>query len=332
MLRADFGKPPALDDIEGNSSRFESLIDSISNYQILSSGYTVRCLPLLTSVSSRMTVGESGDLNSSLIHEFYDFLICEWILPLSATQPKQLRILKEKLIRQIIMELVLSRTVFVRKGTVMENSQKENEMFIGHESQSKWTSTHRLDLPLQSMEPEFSQLPSDQLPSSQFPSSQIESSQSSVSTVVPEQTYPTLCRYTTMKQPPLPGRKVTNTLSHWQLGTDPTLYDWKATTQTLQDEENMSEAQKSRQWRRKRGRRKQRLREEMERERQMSEASSRVPEIRMSGSQPTSQRATPALLSSQITDIPMSQIESGAVGSRKLGGGREGRKKRTAGF
>ncbi|KAK2790904.1 hypothetical protein FQN52_005349 [Onygenales sp. PD_12] len=363
------GSAPPLDDIDQNTRDFEEFLRTLQDsIQDILPDHQLAYLPMPypSSTSSNLqTPSSTNRPNHPNITRLYDSLVRDWLFPLPGDVPNKIRMIKEKIIRNILMELILSRITLTRNDIPEQPTTTAAATITTSDSQGPFT-----------QEDTYPSLPSSPPP----PSSQLPSQPHNLlSLYTPLPTLPTL---------PTPSRLVATTLSHWSLSTDPSTYDYLATTQSLAEEEELESGSQSAARRRKR-------REARRRSRQLAMAeppggsleiteraqgpttpvvasSSQVPVVRTQ-SQSQSQResgfgagvgvefgagagagasglrfGTQVVQSSQVTEeeMPMTQIERGAFGGRSavgmgmgvgkkkgLGvGGKGGKKKRAAGF
>ncbi|KAK2805951.1 hypothetical protein FQN50_005966 [Emmonsiellopsis sp. PD_5] len=362
------GSAPPLDDIDQNTRDFEeflrtledSIQDILPEHQL---AYLPMPYPSSLSSSNFPTPSSTSRPNHPNITRLYDSLVRDWLFPLPGDVPNKIRMTKEKIIRNILMELILSRITITRKDIPEQPTTTAAATTVTtSQSQTPFTQEDTYT---------YTSLPSSPPPPP--PSSQ-----------PPSQPHNPLSLYTPLPTPPslpAPSRLITTTLSHWKPSTDPSTYDYLATTHSLAEGEELESGSQSAARRRKRREARRRSRqmgmaehggslEIMERTTQgpmtpvVVASSSQVPVVR---SQSQSQResgfgvgvefgtgagasglrfGTQVVQSSQVKEeeLPMTQIERGAFGGRSavgmgkkkgLGGGvggKGGKKKRAAGF
>ncbi|WEW55643.1 hypothetical protein PRK78_001075 [Emydomyces testavorans] len=324
------GVPPSLDAIDSNTQSFERFLQSMVDPVPESlKHYRLSGLPLPFSSTSRLPVSMPAQQSDLSISALYDSLVYDWLSPLSDQVPNRLRMLKERMIRSVVTEMMLSRICLVHTETEEReviNLDEEGPSCMG-------------------LAP--SQARRDKLKSSQ---DAISSSQEikSVPAVDPcpestESLYLSLRRYTSVKPQRAPLKRVTATISHWKVGTDPSGYNWQTTVRTIQDEQSQSEEHSAI---RRRRRREGRQRLQLEKAEKQASLPLPTPSLvdggRMWGSQPdrvrgTASSAEPGLWSSQVKeeDIPLTQVERGVFGSREASRKKmvkERKKRRAAGF
>lgn len=279
-----------LDDLEANAHQFTECVQNLQNEPDWSvdpdlnpdPDFEVQFLPLRVSQDAGTfpPLATSASLDQQAVHDLYDYLVRDWILPLSADMPGQARILKEKLVRSVTMELMLARTLVSRRTVAHPSFENDDAFSVMSQSQSQ-TQT-------QSQDPGEPPDSSSQLPPSSplgtappssphfsFTSSQLSSSRShslfSSSFLDQDKHCPTLRQYTGVRQDEPFSRQTINTLSHWKTGADPSAYNWQATVNAIhEEEETRSESQYTRERRRRRE-----LRRVKQRERQLDLESQR---------------------------------------------------------
>lgn len=242
-----------------------------------------------------MPLGLSGEVDQEMFR-FYDKMVDDWVSPLHPKISVVARLNKEKLIRKIAADLLLSRVIKITNSldsvilpSPEDPIKAENEQAL---------SQHRI-LP--------SSFFQSQTPASQFGSQRTPKLAPSKYSTVP--VLGGLSAFTTFKkQRKMPGN-VSNLLSQWAVGSDPSAYSW----QRIEDEETRA-SQTPR-------RRKKRAKVD-----QTLPATPMVPIVRTWGTQPLPQ-VNPA--SSQV--VPMTQFERGAFGTREKEKKKK-KKKRAAGF
>ncbi|CAG8302648.1 unnamed protein product [Penicillium salamii] len=231
----------------------------------------------------------SGEADHHML-EAYDQMVDDWVSTLRPQIPVQVRLAKEKLVRKVAADLLLSRVVQTKPMNFVEDPiTTQNEQAVSQ---------------------------NQTLPSSFAPS--IPASQSQVTNrtrsgrVKPPSKYSTvpvlsgLSAFTTFKkQRPMPAN-VSNLLSHWSAGDDPSSYIWEK----IEDQETrVSQTPRT-------PKRKKRMKPE-----QPLPATPLVPMVRTWGSQPV-----PQITINSSQPVPMTQAERGAFGAKKK------KKKRAAGF
>lgn len=250
----------------------------------------------------------------------YDRMIDDWMSTLPRIIPVQTRLMKEKLIRGVAADLILSRLIKI--STSLDSIllsrppdpvddltvQKANEKAA---AQNKYQSSYFALL--------SSQTPASQ---SSMAKSRAFGSRRDTTPVQPSKytAVPVLgglSAFITFKTPRPTPRKVATLLSHWPVGTNPQHYKWDR----IEDEETRgSKARTSKNRRKKRSQTRD----------QSLPSTPAVPMVRTWGSQPL---APPRINinSSQPDGMPMTQMERGAFGTRTLKKPKK-KKKRAAGF
>ncbi|KAJ5363226.1 hypothetical protein N7541_004070 [Penicillium brevicompactum] len=225
-------------------------------------------------------LSEDGDKH---MLEAYDQMVDDWIATLGPQVPVPVRLAKEKLIRKVAAEILLSRIVRI-KPVLEDPITAQNEDAV---------SQH------QTLSSSFSQIPASQ--------SQTRTGSQRTPSKYAVPVLSGLSAFTTFKkQRPLPGN-VSDLLSHWSVGDDPSSYAWER----LEDQETrISQTPRT-------PRRKKRLKPDL----QPLPATPLVPMVRTWGTQPT-----PQITINSSQPAPMTQTERGPFGAKKK------KKKRAAGF
>ncbi len=311
-------------------------------------------------ISSHVFPPSAGGKSFSLSH-IYDSLLKSWIRPLPETTPSRVRIMAEKNVREIALELYLAGL-----GVHVGSRASKNEV-VTQEHPPCFDGLFKLPV---RRKPSFQRLAADGLQnsrewtSSPLPSSQISKdtgfmpastaalhtsehtpslrskSHALSSHVSPEDVASRRLRnlVSLASQPVLPT-SASNILRHWSEGIDPAMYDFEATESSLnaailEPEDLVDEVT---------AKKRQRLENRLKRQRHRSIASSSQPEpIRLKeslpGPVPGSSRNENVQPSSQMTGRLMlsSQAETGAFGGSSAGGTGKGKgktgKKRPPGF
>lgn len=236
----------------------------------------------------------STDHVAGSIVAVYDAIVSYWITPLHNKVPGRIRLAKEQLARRLAAELTLSRHVFCIEDTE-EQPESQQDAKPAQESQS-W------DLPIhlassQLHNPYASQLHSQSqsvLPTPSPTGTPSVTTASSRATTFSSAEVSNLMKFTTFTKPTpsaLP-RNLTKLLAHWTPGTDPEAYDWITTSRSIsqrtREEEadsQLTEKQRARAHR-KAERYIRRQRKEAEASQMQMMASSQMPELVVSASQP----------------------------------------------
>ncbi|KAM0697020.1 hypothetical protein Q7P36_003091 [Cladosporium allicinum] len=245
----------------------------------------VECISLL----GQQPTQQSG----SNIIPTYDAVVSHWITPLPPQVPGRVRLAKEQQARRIAAELALASHVLRVEEIEQPTESQDDTRTAGSQKQS-W------DLPMhigssQMNNPYASQLQSQSqsLPTPSptgTPSVTTASSRTSISSAEISH----LKKFTTFTKPPpstLP-RSLTKILNHWTLGSDPEAYDWVATSRTIsqQTREEEADSQLTEKQRARAHRKAERHIRRQRKEAQASQvqmlASSQMPELVVSASQP----------------------------------------------
>lgn len=250
----------------------------------------------------------------------YDRMIDDWMSTLPRTIPVQTRLMKEKVIRGVAADLILSRLIKISNSldSILLSRppdpaddlaiQKANEKAA---AQNKYQSSYFAFLSSKSPASQSSMAKSRTF-GSRRDTTPIEQSKYTAVPVLGG-----LSAFIKFKTPRPTPRKVANLLSHWPVGTNPQHYTWDK----IEDEETRnSKARTSKNRRKKRSQTRE----------QSLPSTPTVPMVRTWGSQPL---APPRINinSSQPDSMPMTQMERGAFGTRALKKPKK-KKKRAAGF
>ncbi|KAJ5809134.1 uncharacterized protein N7503_001352 [Penicillium pulvis] len=253
--------------------------------------YMILRLPS-SDVISGMPVASQAKQSSLDFLEIYDKLIDQWLTSLPPTIPYRTRRMKERIIRGIALDMFLARIIQTPKEAKVAKSSKD----------------------MVQAGPASSQLPSSQNTELEYRSSQ----QGPENEKAPAD-FRSLSGFIVFKKPRPLRQKVVNVLSHWQVGADPSTYNWRQVTQAQEG-----------------GPPQHRVRKKRSRQSQLSQTpvappSLRIPstpQIRTWGSQPD--QRFPASSQPSISDKFMTQTERGQFGARKLKSTKK--RKRAEGF
>lgn len=248
-------------------------------------------LPFSDTVSG-MPVTSREKQSSLDFLETYDQLIDQWLIGLPHTIPYRTRRMKERIIRGIALDMFLAR--IIRTPKEAKEADPSNDTVQAGPASS-------------------------QLPSSQITGSEYRSSQPGPEDEKAPADFRNLSGFIIFKKPRPLRQKVVNVLSHWQLGTDPSAYNWR----------HVAQAQEG-------GPLQHRVRKRRSRQSQLSQTpvappSLRIPstpQIRTWGSQPD--QRVPASSQPSISDRFMTQTERGQFGTRKVKSNKK--RKRAEGF
>lgn len=266
----------------------------------------------------------------------YEQLVTDWVTSLphgSHGIPNQTRVLKEKMIRGIALDLCLARIVRIsntadhNKASQVSESANQGRAAVKPVTSSRGTAVSLLSSQLQ-------------LPSSQTVGTEKDSSQALSSEKTPDEQakeapmYSNLATFTTFREPRRLPRNVALLLSHWKPATDPSTYEWTKTSQMLENEESqrISGPGTPRHARRRRSRSRPVAPEATATATATSLPPTPIaPMIRAWGSQPTNAPSI-SLTSSQPTvdDVSMTQVERGQFGAREVKKSSKAKKKRRA--
>ncbi|KAJ5740944.1 hypothetical protein N7493_000816 [Penicillium malachiteum] len=240
----------------------------------------------------------------------YDQMVDEWLTKLSLEIPSHTRVMKYKTVRGIALDILLSRLIRIStESTRLRASQTQENAPADQESRD----SQDLDLAMAS---------------SQFASSQgtvVGNRSSQLRNGRTPPSYSSLAAFTTFKPPRPQPRNVAGLLSHWELGVDPSTYEWQKATQS----QNPESSQMGPPGTPRRRARKKRSQQTPTIERPIQPPAPSAPTLRAWGSQPDHSMLT----SSQPTvdDVPMTQTERGQFGTREVIKSSKPKKKRRAG-
>ena len=282
---------------------------------------------------SPFTNEDDTSLNGSMpeLSNIYDKIVDLWVSCLPKQTPGPARLAKERIVRNIAMELHLSSlALFARKKSVLMPKLatpqpgadfvlpvRGKPSLLGHtESQGVQGS---------SVEPNSS-MPKSTAAPNMTPD---DTSMPSVPTEDPA--ISRLRGYTiSIKSQPPPGTTRSAILAHWPSspGADPSKYSWEATRTAVTDDEGLdSDEEEVTKWQKEEARRKKRAEKILRQQADtMGTASQPAPSIPF-GSQPAMARP---LLSTQPDDVVMTQPDRGVFGSRL--GIKGSKKRRVRGF
>jgi RNA polymerase I-specific transcription initiation factor RRN6 len=258
----------------------------------------------------------------------YDELVEQWVTSVSYDIPRFTCVMKERVVRGIALDLLLSSLVRI------SNAPSSNAALQPVETTDEAKPTEEEPMSSQNFP---TTLPSSQLPSSQITATQGDTSQG-LSETSPKDTtshsFSGLSAFTTFKQPRPMARNVANLLSHWKTGADPAAYEWQKTSNMLEEEEARRTGGPSLPRRRSRSRK--RSQPPTVPETTSMPGTPIALSIRTWGSQPADSLPAPSfpLPSSQPTldELPMTQMERGMFGAREVKSQKPKKKRRAAGF
>jgi RNA polymerase I-specific transcription initiation factor RRN6 len=240
----------------------------------------------------------STDHTAGIFAPTYDAIVSDWITPLHNKVPGRIRLAKEQLARRLAAELTLASHI-LRIEDIEEQPESQQDAKPTMESQN-W------DLPMhlassQVQNPFASQLKSQSqsvLPTPSPTGTPSVTTASSRATTLFSAEISNLSKFTTFTKstPSALPRSLSKLLSHWTPGTDPASYDWVATSRSIS----------------------QRTREE-EADSQLTEkqmlASSQMPELAVSASQPQLPSARKPAAASQGRQGPAPPAFGGMLSS-----------------
>jgi RNA polymerase I-specific transcription initiation factor RRN6 len=263
----------------------------------------------LQAIASGPVVGLTGSSVSEVptIATLYDSILENWIAPLPANIPVSVRQNKERLARRIAAELILASTRIFRSSHTLQLPATQ----AGHSQDSGMALSNTSSEPPSSGP--LSSQPLSSLPT--LAQTHTESPPSAVSAIDP---LSRLRRYLCIENAdakPLPTG-IFHTLSHWQLGTDPSSYSWEASEEVLQEEEDeVIDDAKHEKKRESAKRKKERREKRQKRENDLFMATTfSQPAIPRSSPGPFFSMGVSGEMSSQMPGLSQSQSQSQVVG------------------
>lgn len=289
------GDQHASSDIDQCAQDLESLTLAIASEPPNGSPREFMIMPLRFSLlfsGIRITSGQ--DPSKLDLLKTYDGLVQEWVASLPSNIPNGVRVMKEKMIRRIALELLLSRIVRISDRTTKNRQEIAT-----------------------------SQEPASSMQSSQLPSSQSTPLGSAKPRKNPVFSYSSLSTFTHFKRPRHMPVNVGSLLAQWEPGANPSGYDWQKSS-LLVDEDTQRASRSHRRERKKRSQ------QSSAPDAVVLPPTPVAPLIRAWGSQPD--QAPAFLQSSQPTvdEAPMTQMERGQFGTRDTTKSAKPKKKRRA--
>ncbi|EED20310.1 conserved hypothetical protein [Talaromyces stipitatus ATCC 10500] len=303
--------PPSLPDIDESAQELDWFKSRFTPME--SSAETALCyLPL--SVSSYEQLQKKANIIRSLrplgVLDLYENLLRDWLSKLSRRLPSWIRISKERLIRQVSIELSLASMVQI-DAAIPESIRaiSSQSSLLGRSNSTSCQAD-----------------PVSEVAEIQEEDIVITHGRLDLKTVSPS------------SMGVSSGGAAQDVLSFWNVGGDPDAFDWEKALTTETDEEDAKSRSRSKSQQRTRTRSRSRANSVGSRNIRSSPV---VPAMQFPGSQPQFDsrlpiRSSQVLPSSQIADdIPMTQVERGVFGSREAGkksNVKARKKKRAAGF
>ena len=278
-------------------------------------------LPIPSNGSYSMPAKLSGEADRDLLNT-YDRMVDDWMSTLPRVVPVQTRLMKEKLIRQVAADLILSRLIKISTSLdsiILSTPADPVEDRANEKANEKALAQNKF------LQSSYFALLSSQTPSNQSSIAKSRASGSRRDTIPAQQSKYTavpvlggLSAFIKFKTPRPTARKVANLLSHWPVGTNPQHYVWEGG----EDEEaRNSKARTSKNRRKKRSQTRD----------QSLPSTPAVPMVRTWGSQPLAPPRLNISSSQPMDGMSMTQMERGAFGARALKKPKK-KKKREAGF
>ncbi|KAJ5951433.1 uncharacterized protein N7479_009846 [Penicillium vulpinum] len=263
----------------------------------------------------------SGEADKDLLN-VYDQIVDDWMSTLPRVIPVQTRLMKEKLIRGVAADLILSRLIKISTSldrVILSTPADPVEERANEDANEKAAAQNKY------MQSSYFALLSSQAPASQSSTGRSQAFGSRRDTTSVQQSKSTafpvlsgLSAFTTFKAPrPIP-QKVENLLSHWPIGASPENYVWER----IEDEETRSSKARTPKSRRKK---------RSQTRDQSLPPTPAIPMVRAWGSQPLAPPRFNIDSSQSMGGLPMTQMERGAFGAREFKKPKK-KKKRQAGF
>lgn len=268
-------------------------------------------LPLQSQIAAYgMPSRLSGEADKDML-SIYDRMVDDWVSTLSRDIPLQMRLAKEKLIRKIAADLLLSRIVKITNSLDSVILPRPEDPIADQNQKAASQNKH--------LQSSFFTQSSSQIPASQsemtnrgFGSQRNPAPKPAPSKYSAVPVLGGLSAFTTFKTPRATPENVSNLLSQWSVGNNPSTYIWER----IEDEETRRSASQTPRRRKKR----------LQTRDQPLPPTPLVPMVRSWGSQPLA----PQIAVSSQPDVPMTQTERGMFGARELK--KKKKKKRAAGF
>lgn len=319
------GNRPELNDIDDAANDLARIVSTVfpeSSEAQAQGRYMILPLQFSNLFHGMPTIPSAPKLN---FLETYNHLVAEWVtsLPHGAHGiPNQTRVLKEKIIRGIALDILLARLIRISNVSSDDNISRAGESADKDVTEKEHMTTSQGSRPplSSSQIPHFQRLATAEN-GSKLPSGERSSDRPREA---PTSTYSGLSAYTTFRELRPTPRNVANLLSHWKMGVDPSTYEWQKTSQLL---ENTPEPSTPRH----------RVRKKRSQLTPAPDAASLpptpvAPMIRTWGSQPDIPAPPMPFPSSQPTvdEVAMTQVERGQFGAREAKKSSKSKKKRRA--
>lgn len=240
--------------------------------------------------STRLALRSIEGTSGGSIAPLYDTIVADWITPLHNKVPGRTRLAKEQLARRLAAELTLASHVFCVED-IEERPESQQDAKPVQERQSWDLPMHlassQLYNPLQSQSQSV-------LPTPSPTGTPSVTTASSRATTFSSAEVSNLMKFTTFTKPTpaaLP-RSLSKLLSHWTPGADPETYDWIATSRSISQRtrEEEADSQLTEKQRARAHRKAERYLRRQRKEHEVSQmqmlASSQMPELVVSASQP----------------------------------------------
>lgn len=327
---------PLLSDVDQNARDLERL-SSINEHpdSVFPNRHPLVILPSrLPSISTVDPVSWLAESSKLDLISTYDHLVNDWLSNLPHDIPARTRITKERLIRGLTAELILSRVSFIPRALGAPDKTSKPGYNSGSGLPALTEKSDNVSTELATGLPLFAPSNIGKHRASAPTAPEIGASGPKKPSVQTEPICSTLSMLTTFNKKKAPSSNTSTILSHWQPGTNPDNYDWQKTAQIREIEDSRQATRTAAPRHRSRKSASQSIGLDSSIRQPKSPI---VPSGREWGSQPQNEPPRVLLPSSQPVedDLPMTQVERGIFGGREAGqkGAVKGRKKkRAAGF
>jgi RNA polymerase I-specific transcription initiation factor RRN6 len=236
-------------DIDEASSNFQELFSSGNGQDTVD----------VKRIATMRVLGLTEDEDLT-ISDTYDTILQTWVAPMPPEVPIRVRQRQEHLARRLATELMFSSTcirddrVQVPTASMQRGHSQDRGVALPilpskpREGTSNFPSRYSASQPLPT--PPYSSIPPSSLP----PSSVLGSSPPEIPSTQPAISDPLsrLSKYlATSKDPVIIPPNVSQSVAHWQLGSDPSTYNWVTLERALRAEELDEESQQQREKERK---------------------------------------------------------------------------------
>ncbi|KAL4740863.1 RNA polymerase I-specific transcription initiation factor RRN6-like protein [Aspergillus similis] len=327
-------KSPTLDDIDQNAQDLAAFVSQAASDRSVLGNRARFLIQPYNSFGARLTQqGKQIRASELNLIAIYDRLVNHWLIDLPSDIPGRARITKEKAIRQLVADIVLSQIISVHQREAAESTTNKDVTSSAHSSSGLTTLSGLTDEQsfygtlLSSVDQGFQ----SQADTAATQSSTLEDSVLPKRQTDQRPTFKVLSSYTRYDKTGPISRGAERVLDHWRPGLDPASY--------LLTSEGSRLAAKNKAFKGKSRKNVSQTPKKISHDSPLPPlVASPIPAVRGAwGSQPeTGQPPMVRFQGSQFTeDVPMTQVERGTFGSRdanRKGGIKAKKKKRAAGF